>query len=120
MSNIELKCISFSHEAKLTSARKRLSELKLNTLSFVNPLGDLGRGIEWKGSLPERVKRVILLPIAFLLIFFVYASVPIVYLLDLWGMVQKKRDIKLEISGLKSCVSEQQLPTKKTLDILVV
>ena len=118
MSTIELKCIELSREAKLSSARKLLSDLKSEKLSFENPLGDLSGGVEWSESLSERVKQVLLLPIAFLLMFFVYATVPIVYLLDLWNLVQKKRDIKFKIKELETGNLPNQFPTKKILEEL--
>jgi hypothetical protein len=116
--NREIQCIKRANEAKVASAQRRLKELCEDGLSFDSPLGGGFWGIDWKKEPKERIKQILLMPIAFVLIIFLALMVPIAYLFHLLGVRKKKQSIKNEIAENSQSLNNIEAPTIKTLESL--
>ena len=73
----ERQCIRIAAEARIASARRRLSELRNNKLSggsvneILSLLVDMKSALTWEDDLWERSKQIIFLPVLFLVIIIV-------------------------------------------------
>ena len=117
-SSSEQKCIEKAYEARVISAQNRLEDLRKNGISFDSPLSGFSGSIEWKEERKERIKQILFIPIALMLVAFMVLSVPVVYLLHLWEAHNKNKSIKNEITANCQNITNIEVPKIKTLELL--
>lgn len=114
----ERQCIEEAGKAKAASAQSKLVDLQRNGIPFDNPLEGFTSGIEWKAGAKEKLKQVSLLPIVLILIIFLGLMVPIMYLIHMRELAQRKRELRAVITSQRIQSSHHQLPDKKTVESL--
>lgn len=102
----------------MASARRRLEDLRKNGVPFDSPLSGFSVGIDWKDEPRERTKQILFMPIAFFLVAFLALLVPVMYILHLLEVQNKKRSLKTEIAGKNTNPTNTETPTIKTLESL--
>jgi len=108
---MEHRCIELASDAKLTVAKRRLSEL--DSIRFDSPLRGLGEFV-WAEDSRGKLKQILLVPLAVL---FMALLVPLAYLAHVWGIRKERRALKRQIrAGSISVLSD--VPSTKTIEAL--
>ena len=115
ISSKKRQCIEKSREANLTAANSFLARLENEGIQFESPIDDITWRIEWEESMGNRIKQLLMLPIASVLILFLLLITPLAYSLSFWGYCRKKGKIKREIKALRTKPIDTQEPSEKTL-----
>ena len=108
---MEHRCIQLASDAKLTVAKRRLSELE--SIRFDSPLKGLG-GFVWAADPRGKIKQILLVPLAVL---FMALLVPLAYLAHIWGLREERRALKQQIRALSISV-QSDVPSTKTIEAL--
>ena len=103
---MEHRCIQLASDAKLTVAKRRLSELE--SIRFDSPLKGLG-GFVWAADPRGKIKQILLVPLALL--------GPLAYLAHIWGLREERRALKQQIRALSISV-QSDVPSTKTIEAL--
>ena len=115
----EYQCITAGRQARVASAQRRLDDLYDNGKPFDNPLGGVSWDLDEDGAARNKIKKILLLPVAVLLIAFsTLLVVPIAYLAHRWDIYKQKQTLKREVADEKTRPSDTELPALKTLDAL--
>ncbi len=95
----EFRCIEQAAMIRLASAEQRLAELRKNRISHQNPWRQISFGyMRWESGPIERIKQVLFLPIAFIILILYWALLaPVEYMLSLSDVRVKKRQLEKEI-----------------------
>ena len=117
-SNNERDCIEIACQARQAAATARLAELKKNGVPFENPISDLAGGITWNESLVGKLKQIALLPLLLVYVLVAFAMVPIFYILNLWDVYLKKKELKREIKALEVESLSDEVPDEKDVKSL--
>jgi len=117
MNEKERACIAQSHEAHLASARRRLADFGLD-MGFESPLMGFSGGITWEESRRDRMKQIAVLPLACLVILFLAAMTPLMYIVHHCDLFQRRRAIVKEIRTLEKEGPSMDVPDKKELEHL--
>ena len=108
---LEHRCIQLASDAKLTVAKRRLSELE--SIRFDSPLKGLG-GFVWETDSRRKIQQILLVPLAVLLMALL---VPLAYLVHIWGIREERRALKRQIRALSMSV-QSDVPSTKTIEAL--
>ena len=111
--DFEKECIAQSRKAKLLAAKNRLIELEKNGVRFDGPTS--GLGIKWKKNVAGIITQILFLPVALVLVLFLFAMTPFAYVSHFQEVSKKKQQIKDEIQKLESEPLSAQLPDEKVL-----
>lgn len=117
-SSREHQCIKAASEARIASAQRRLDNLRDNGMPFDSPLSGFTWGIEWKDRPGERIKQILLFPVAFILITFLALMVPVAHLMHQVAIHKKKQNLKKEITDEEVNPDIASTPKIKTLGAL--
>jgi hypothetical protein len=117
-SNKERRCIERSLQARLAAAKTRLAELNKDRIPFDHPLRGITGGITWNKTIVGKIKQIALLPLVLLFVLIAYASTPILYILTLWELLQKRHELKMNIKALEAESLSDDVPDEKTLGSL--
>lgn len=112
MSPKERRCLHASLQATSHVAERHLLEVERVGRPFDNPLSGLRR-IEWRRSTIGKLKQVLLLPVAVVLVGLLGLAVPFLYLGHLWSVTSEKRELRRRASrrGSRAKIAAPEIKT---------